>query len=164
MWASVASCPSVLSAALLSCQLLWLRIKWNPEVNLWGGGRREDHQGGLLLAPGVPWRTELFNSYPVLREKREGQLSLLFCVAFKISSSWLSCARRAHLPVDRESKVEAARWMYMARLGVRWHYHWCQRHITLLGLVSTPESGGNNHLNVKEFVNQSCPTLYPSGL
>lgn len=82
---------------LLSCQLLWLRIKWIPWSKFEGGGEERSPPGvGLLLAPGVPWTMELFNSYPVLVWEREkdGVCPVLFCVAFKISSSWLSCARK----------------------------------------------------------------------
>lgn len=66
------------------------RSSESPEVNSGEEGRREAPQRvGLLLAPGVPWKTELFNSFSVLvweREKDGVCPESSLCVAFKISS------------------------------------------------------------------------------
>lgn len=82
---------------LLSCQLLWLRIKWIPWSKFGGGGEERSPPGGGPLVStwcALEDRAVQQLSGPCV-EKREGWgvPSLLFCVAFKISSSWLSCAR-----------------------------------------------------------------------
>ena len=76
----------------------------SPEVNSGEEGRREAPQGvGLLLASGVPWRMELFNSYSVLVWERgkDGVCpeSSLFVSLLKYPL--IDCPGRAHLPVGQ---------------------------------------------------------------